>query len=330
MSIRGIMQGWTGWGALLIAAFAAAVPAHAAGTLAGTDIVNTATISFIENGSKPEVVRSNDAIVRVDEILDVVVSPLDGAASPAAPGDTGRALPFRVTNSGNGPEAFSLLGNGAITGDAFDPSNVRLALDSNNDGRYDPAVDVAYVAGNNDPIILPDASVTIFVVADLATNLADGDRGFAALAANAVTGTGAPGTGFAGKGEGGTDVLVGTTGATASAQGAYVASLTAPELTKTQSIVDPVGGSAPMPGAIITYTLTARYTGGLPTAEVRVRDPIPANTTYVAGSLRLGGQTLTDATDNDSGRVDAGVVEVALGSLTAGTTPVISFQVRIN
>lgn len=312
-----------------VAMAATAVPGGAAGTRAGTDIINTATIDYIEDGTTQQSVRSNDAMVRVDEIVDVVVDTLDGAASPAAPGSTGRTLSFRVTNIGNGPEAFRLTTDGTLTGDAFDPANLRLALDGNGDGVYDPAFDAAYLPGSNEPTLDPDASVTVFIIGDLPVDLTEGDRGLVALAAASATGTGASGAGFDGQGALGTDVVIGRTGGRASAPGAFVASLMAPELVKSQAIADPQGGTAPMPGATITYTLTARYAGGLVTGAALVRDAIPSGTAYVPGSLALDGRALTDAADGDAGQASAAGIEVALGTLSPGGAA-ISFQVRVN
>ncbi len=154
--------------------------------------------------------------------------------------------------------------------------------------------------------------------------------GLASLRATAVTGSGAPGTVFAGRGIGGTDAVVGGTTATALAQGGLIASLAVPQLAKAQQIVDAQGGNSALPGAIITYTLTASYAGSVPTSGGLVEDPIPAGTSYVAGSLKLNGASLTDAADGDAGEAGAAGVRVAVGALSARSGAVISFQVRVN
>ena len=64
-------------------------------------------------------------------------------------------------------------------------------------------------------------------------------------------------------------------------------------------------------------------------------DPIPANTSYVAGSLRLNGTPLSDdASDADAGSyltVPQRAVRVALGNLTQASGPqTIVFAVTIN
>jgi hypothetical protein len=64
-------------------------------------------------------------------------------------------------------------------------------------------------------------------------------------------------------------------------------------------------------------------------------DAIPANTTYVAGSLRLNTAALSDAADADAGAFSAapapGSISVSLGDLTAAAGPqAIEFTVTID
>jgi len=63
-------------------------------------------------------------------------------------------------------------------------------------------------------------------------------------------------------------------------------------------------------------------------------DNIPANTTYVPGTLRLNSTVLSDATDVDAGdflNLPSPHVHVQLGNLTqASGTQTIQFAVTIN
>jgi hypothetical protein len=61
-----------------------------------------------------------------------------------------------------------------------------------------------------------------------------------------------------------------------------------------------------------------------------VSDPVPAGTTYKPGSLTLEGAPLTDAADADSGSFTGAAVNVALGTVAAGATRTITFQVKID
>ena len=59
-------------------------------------------------------------------------------------------------------------------------------------------------------------------------------------------------------------------------------------------------------------------------------DAIPTLTTYQDETLALDGNGLTDATDTDSGEASATQITVDLGTVAAGTTHTITFDVTIN
>lgn len=315
--------------ALSLALCAPLSSAHAHGTPAGTDIVNVAQLRWLD-GSQERTIQSNAASLKVDERIDVAISWLDSGSVPVAPGDSNRVLTFRVVNAGNAPEAFALTALGTIGGDQWDPAIAGIAIDSNGNGLFDPDLDRTYRAGTDDPLLQADGSVTVFVLGNAPAGLPDAAIGLASLRASAVTGNGAPGTVFVGRGEQGTDAVVGATTATAVSQGSFVASLAVPQLAKTQKIVDANGGASALPGAVITYTLTASYDGAVATSGGLIEDPIPAGTSYVPGSLKLNGTTMTDAADGDAGQAGAAGVRVAIGALSRGANAVVSFQVRVN
>jgi uncharacterized repeat protein (TIGR01451 family) len=300
-----------------------------AGTVANTLVTNTASVSFVEGGVAQSF-NSNPASFRVDERLDVALANNNAAPLAVLTPDNDRPLSFSVTNLGNGPEAWRLVVNSALAGDNFDPSDTRIYLDSNGNGVFDPASDAPYVAGTNDPLLAPDAALTVFVTHDVPAGQTDGDLGSIRLSATAVTGSGVPGTLFAGQGTGGVDVVVGATGASASREAGYLVAQASATLAKSQAVSDPQGGSNPTPGAIVTYTLTLDVSGAGSISATQIVDAIPANTSYVAGSLRLNGAALTDAADADAGRFTGSQIEVTLGALAAPSTQTVAFQARIN
>jgi uncharacterized repeat protein (TIGR01451 family) len=307
-----------------------ATPVWGAGTLANTLVSNTASVEYTSGAGTPQSVNSNPASFRVDERLDVAVVSNNAAPVAVFSPDADRPLSFTVTNLGNGSEAFRLTIDSVLAGDNFDPTDTRVYLDTNGNGQFEPATDAPYIAGTNDPSLAPDQSVTVFVTHDIPAGRIDGDSGLARLTAVALTGTGAPGSVFAGQGAGGTDALVGSTTASANRQGSYLVAQVGATIAKVQSVVDPNGGSNPIPGATITYTLTLNVSGAGTITATQIVDPIPANTSYVAGSLRLNGAVLTDAVDADAGRFTGSQIEVTFGALSAPSTQTVAFQARIN
>jgi uncharacterized repeat protein (TIGR01451 family) len=316
--------------AVSAAAAGVSTPAWAAGTPAGTDITNVATATYELPNGTPTSVDSNVVTLKVDELLDVVVAWGDPADVATSPGLTGQVLSFTVTNGGNGPEAYRLgtVANGG--GDDFDPAVTATFLDSNGNGAFDAGVDTAYVPGVNDPQLTPDQSIAVFVLSTIPLVAADGTRGKVDLTAVSVTGSGTPGTSFAGQGEGGGNAVVGATGASAQDDGWYAVRRASLAFVKSASVADPFGGATQGPGAIITYTLTATVSGTGSLGNVTIADPIPAGTSYQAGSITLDASALTDAADADSGRFTGTGISVGLGSVAAGTTRIVKFKVKID
>jgi uncharacterized repeat protein (TIGR01451 family) len=272
--------------------------------------------------------------VIVAEILDVVVT--TAATKSAAPGAIQQALLFTITNTGNGSEAFPLIALSAgISGDDFDPqlASTPIYFDSDNSNDFS-AGDIAYVPGSNDPVLAADASVRVLVLNDIPASLANGARGRTQLTASARTGSGTTGTVYAGQGDGGLDAIVGTSGASRNQLGEYIVAGLQLSAIKTQSIVDPFGGARAVPGARINYEVIVAVAGsGIAPAAV-FSDAIPANTSFVAGSMQLNGTSLSDIADTDVGELNSAStpqVRIQLGDLTQASGPqTIRFAVTIN
>jgi uncharacterized repeat protein (TIGR01451 family) len=316
-------------GLLSSVALIAFVPsAHATGTLAGTNIENVATASY-DPGTGPIDIPSNTVVIKVDELLDVTLTNTDPGDVATTNSATNAVLTYRVTNTGNGPEAYRLTPNVAVGGDNFDPTLSQVVLDTNNNGVYDAGVDTVYTAGTNDPLLAPDQGVVVFILTNIPATQANGDRADVRLTAASVTGTGTPGTTFAAAGEGGSNAVVGATGADADDLGTLVVQTASVALAKTAQIVDPFGGSTAVPGSIITYTLVASVTGTGSLTNLAINDPIPAGSQYVAQSTTLQAASLTDAADADAGNFNGTRINVSLGTVPAGQTRTVTFKARI-
>ncbi len=297
-------------------------------TRAGTTISNTASATF-DTGGGSTTINSNRVDLLVDELLDVTVDSSNPADVPTTPGATGQVLTFSVTNTGNGVENFVLSTIANAGGDNYDPVVTQIYID-NGDGVFDPGTDTLYTPGANDPQLDPDESVTIFVVATTPGGVVDGNRGIVSLVAAAVTGTGAPGTSFAGQGEGGGDAVVGSTGADGADAGAFIVSAATVTLVKSAVVTNPLGTADPIPGATITYTIVATVAGSGSVSGLAITDNIPADTSYVTGSITLGGVAQSDAVDADAGDYNGTRINVALGTVAGGQTRTVTFRTTID
>jgi len=301
--------------------------AQAAGTAAGTIIVNTATGTFT-NGSTTSTVQSNTVSLRVDEVLDVTVASLSGSTIQVGSGSV--TVPFRITNTGNGPEAFKVTAIPVNAGNQFTPVVQAIVLDTNGNRTYDPGVDQALISGATTASLGANGTLDAFVILTLPAGATDGQTAQIRLTAEAATGSGTPGTIFAAKGQGGGDAVVGATGALAGAANPLIASSISLAIAKTATIVDPYGHSEIIPGSVVTFQIVANFTGTGSASNAHITDVIPANTTYQNGSLKLDGVSLTDVADADAGVASASGIDVTLGSVSGGTTKTVKFDVKVN
>jgi len=326
------MKTW--FGVLLATGVAISLPANAAGVAPGTQINNTATVDYTVSG----VSYSNTTTlntVTVDELIDVTVTWQNGAPVQVQPGATDQSLLFRVTNTGNGTEAFTLAVAANLSNDQFDPANARIYFDSDASGDFSVG-DVLYAPGSNDPVLASGASVDVLIVSDIPGSVVDGNRAFARLKAASNTFTGNPGQLRHGAGDGGVDAVLGHSGGKAADKGEYmVANSPFLIMQRSAKVTDPKGGDLPVSGATILYTIKVTPTGISSANSALVTDAIPANTTYVPGSLTLNGTALGDGTgDGDPGDFNVttpGSITVDLGALAAtASAQLITFKVKIN
>lgn len=299
---------------MLLLVLVAATPATAA-VPAGTPIVNTAALTF-DAGGAPQRIASNTVTLLSAELLDVTIQA--ERPSVAIQSASQFAVPFVVTNSGNGTQSFALAVASNQQGVAVD----RVALDRNRDATY---------GSDADPTLSPltiqlgaGDQARIFVLVDGAQVATAASI---TVTVTAQAGSGAAGTILAGVGANGSDAVVGATGARASAVSTLSRAAAQPALAKSQIVKAPDGSSRAMRGAIITYTLVANLPG--PMRGVTIDDPIPAGTAYLADSLALDAVALSDRADADPGTADTTAIHVRLGDLAAAGSHTVQFSVKI-
>jgi uncharacterized repeat protein (TIGR01451 family) len=113
-------------------------------------------------------------------------------------------------------------------------------------------------------------------------------------------------------------------------------------INKTVTVIDTLGGTDPHTGATLRYQLDVTIAGNTAVDELVISDLIPANTTYVSGSILLNGVAQPDVDDAVDFSQALNIlappvlsIEVDLGQDAAvpvlpGTTNIIIFDVTIN
>ncbi|MBV1906046.1 MAG: hypothetical protein KUG75_08205 [Pseudomonadales bacterium] len=340
--------------------------ASAVGTVAGEDINNLAQADYQIGGVAQGTVNSNTLQLFVDELLDVVVVNDNGAQVAVTSPSATAELQYTVTNTGNGSEAFRLIVDNAVAGDAFDPGLVQIYLESNATPGLQTGGggDTIYITGTNDPLLAADSAIIVYVVDSIPAALNQNDQGFVELRAVSSTliaqsGTDDPnnaafpavGTQYVGAGDqdvnggGNVNAVVGTSHNLAllliRARGVFEVSAALVTLVKNAvSITDPFGGATLVPGSIVEYQIVASV-GGAGTAQgLIISDVLPGELEYIPASL--GTNVALPAGENiDDDLVPAGVdntgyvagtttVSVALGDIPGGAGNVeITFQATV-
>jgi uncharacterized repeat protein (TIGR01451 family) len=313
--------------------------AFALGTASGTSITNTATATYTYGGA-PMTKTVTTAIV-VDNKVNLTVT--KNADQTVAPGSTNQALLFNVKNNGNTTQRYALTPTNSA---GIVMTNVRIYLDNGaTPGAWDVA-DTLYVDAGTFGNVPADGSLNVLIVADTPAGATGGQTADYQLTATTVDANTTTVTSqTVGANTAGVDVVFADVAGSAagdsardgkhSAKGTYTVNVVGLTLTKVVAVTwDPdnlfVNPKA-IPGAILTYTITATVTGVGTAVAVTISDPIPANSTYVANSLKLNAAALSDPADADAGSVVAATVTVGLGDLTSASAPqAVSFNVTIN
>ena len=299
---RKLMSRGPSLAAILLAA-AAAAPVLAAGTPAGTNITNQATVNFTDVNGNPLTALSNVVTTTVSQVAAVTVDPDNGPVT-VAPGAT-HYFAHTVTNGGNGADTINLA---AVSAGGW---TVALYDDVNGNGTYESGTDTLLTDTNADGTpdsgsLAHDGAMHIIVAVTVPAGTADG-------ASDATTVTG-------------TSVFDNTKTDTAT----DTINTTAPNVAVVKSVL-PAG--AQPPGTTLTYTVVVTNNGSGAANSVVLTDPIPASTTYQAATITFNAAARTDGADADNADynvTNAGQVTVTIGTLGAGASVTVTFQVKID
>jgi len=298
------------------AIIATAGTAEAAQTTAGTTITNTAQVTYTVNGQQTTT-NSSTATFVVDRKVNFTLITDQASNTKVNVGQIGAVTSYKLTNTTNGTQDFLLdtaqaVPLGALLGSPdFTMANLKVFVDSNNNGVYDPGTDIATYVDQ----LAPDASIEIFIVGDVP---ATGNSNLAQVALHATVADGnaanAKGTAliatdlnlanadqtvdivFADNDSDGTLYLgdIARNGQ-AIAYAGYEAGARNVALTVTKTArvisddVNSLVNPKALPGAVVEYCLTVNNaTSGVPATNVVLTDVVPTNTTFVPGTLTIG------------------------------------------
>lgn len=291
-------------------------------TAAGTDINNTATISYDVGGTAQSDIGSSETgntsgtgtptTFKVDRVIDLNVTA--GAASNVVPGSspTTHTITYDLKNEGNDSELFNIT-FGQEAGDDFDTSSCSVTAAANS------------TAFTGTTITIPKettANVTVTCTIPSTSTVSNGntsDLEFVATATTAETNSNADDPAAVETVYG--DASAGTTSDNAAKNGKHAAvntwNIQTAQLTvqKTSTVVcDPYNDTTNpkrIPGSVVKYTITVSNAAaaGASANNVVITDPVPATMTYAS-----------TAPAGCSATVSAAATAVSGGATASGTT----------
>ncbi len=332
----------------------AADVAKAVGTLAGTTVSNTASVTYSVNAvAQPAVTGTADFVV--DRMIDLTLTTVPVTYVTVTPATNG-VIPLTLTNTGNAPQNFNLAAANTTDpylpgADTFDPTTNSVFVDSNANSTYDPGVDTATVVDT----LANDASITVFIVSAIPGGTPNAGTAGVTMTATARETT-ANGGGAVPNDLGNPDTVLGmetvwadgagdTDGvrdAAFSDTGAFQVSGANVTVTKSETLIsDPINGLVNpkhIPGAVVEYqvVVTNLVTSAVPATTITLTDVLPANVTFatdtygVGNGIDLDGVAKTNLADADEGTFGAGTVTVTVPDLNPGVSSTITFRVTVN
>jgi uncharacterized repeat protein (TIGR01451 family) len=350
-----------------VSSLAMVAPAQAAGTAAGTTVSNLATVTYQVGGIGQPAIGSSPTgntagagtatTFLVDNKIDLTIIETSGAATVTSPALTNVVTQFKLTNTGNFAQGYTLTATN-LSGttlftqvDNFDQSNLRARVSGavcTTAATVTPAY--ANESASSVASLAADSCVYVFILADTpATSGApahpvNGDYANVRLTAttveavtlNTILETTSGDTAlvdivFADSATGGQVPR----DAKAFADDQYAVQSATLSVLKSSAVVsDPFNGTTnakAIPGAVVEYTIVVSNTGAAAATNVSISDLIPANTTAALGQYGGAGLDIQQQTgaganttctasnaDADGCAITAGTLTVAIANVLTG------------
>ncbi|MDH3615915.1 MAG: isopeptide-forming domain-containing fimbrial protein [Gammaproteobacteria bacterium] len=309
---------------VMMAALLLGQQAMAVGTEAGTTINNTANVDYEVAGVPQDDIDSNTVSFVVDRRIDFDLAPLGGALVDIAPGQTDSFFDFLLTNTSNSSLDFNLvlqqMTSGSVRGEADTGTmasvDYAVSAFSVNDPGGTPDPDPVRNGPQYVDELAADDSIRIRVFGDAATTMLNNQVAGVQLDATAAFADGVGGSEGAALTEAADTVLgvenvFAEDGATS--DGVQIAydgwKVLAAELTIDKSYVildDGFGGTYPIPGAVVEYTITVTNASTTAAADsVVITDTLDTGLAFLAdefgggSDMTLNGAGCTEESDAD-------------------------------
>lgn len=306
-----------------------------ANTVAGTTITNQASIEYSSgNSGIKNIATSNISTFVVNELVDVQLIWVDASQIVVNSPDAKKVLTFKLTNTGNGNQKYTLTANNNIGGGNFTPIINGIYMYIENGLNTGLQLDGAYKDKEynlNDVVELaPGEYKNIYLVYDIPKNLVVGSKGFSQLNAvsttQGVSGAQKAGTIIQGvqSGNNTIDVILGYTLGKAQALGNYIVSgLIVNHEKSVVSTVDPFGGNLVMSGSEITYQIKVDLLGTGIAKNLKITDNLPSELSYVANSMTMNGVAVSD------NNIINNNININLGDQNSNQSFVLQFKAKI-
>lgn len=335
-------------------------PAFAAGTTQGTSITNNVNVNFQVGGVAQTQQSASDVFVVDRKVIFSLAEKAPTGTTSVNPGQTGQITTFVLTNTSNDALGFIVTPSQVVTGltaahggtDAFDVTNLLVCLDADANNVCDAAATSTLTINS----LAADANTTILVLGDIPLAATNGQVSGVILTAEARNSGGSlisaanDGTvnaantvetifaDTAKSGNGGTSAA--RDGIDVATDDYTVQAAVLSVFKSSRVISDGVSASnfKSLPGAVVEYCISvANAAGGATATNVSISDLVPANTTFVAGSIRIntavtniGTATQTCGTGTAGGTFSSGTVSATLNNIAAGQSQGLAFQATIN